>query len=166
MYVDSDIFVLRSLVPCIAVAAAALPVGGLAAVRDVPAFPDTFNMGMFFLRPSAMEFESLMCKLHGGKYSNCTPIEFAEPWMEQGLLNAVYAGNWTEIPPTCSMNLDFWTDERYRREQWRPNASQVRAIHFTMQKPWDWTCPLTAYAPMCYLFWHGGGMRFHALEPY
>lgn len=160
MYMDSDIFLLRSMVPCIS-SVLLSPKKKIAAVRDIDEFKDYFNMGMFVISPSKEEFDSLMCKLHAKNCTGATEFHFAEPWMEQGLLNAAYANQWTEIPSTCCMNLALW-QSKFRENAWRPNASRISAIHYTMIKPWDWFCPFTEHAPMCYLFWNERSMRFHA----
>ena len=159
LYMDSDVFVVRSLLPLVADVLAVSNSSAsskLWAVRDYPAFPDTFNMGMFAMRPSAHEFGDLMCKLHGP----CRQIDFAEAWAEQGFINAVYVRNWTELPMTNSMNLHIWSVDR---EAWKANASHIQLIHFTMVKPWNWFCPWTEYAPMCYLFWNHDDMKFHQI---
>lgn len=160
LYMDSDIFIVRSLVPCIA-HVILQPVSSIAAARDLPAFPDAFNMGMFMVRPSLQEYEMLLCRLHGCSGRNVSPIPFVEAWMEQGFLNAVYKGNWTEVPETCAMNLALW-QQPWLDEVWRPNATSISAIHFTVEKPWNWLCPWTQYAPLCYLFWNSEELRFSA----
>lgn len=163
MYVDSDILVLHSLLPCIADVMSSLGEKNrinIAAVGEQGLWENLFNMGMFMLQPSAHEFDSILCKLHGTT-SNCSAIPFLEPWMEQGLLNTVYQSNWTRMPIKCSMNLALW-QQPWRDTVWRPNATSIVAIHFTMAKPWDWFCPWTQYASMCYFFWNERSMRFHA----
>lgn len=159
LYMDSDIFVLRSLLPCILHVLSAGEGTKIAAARDVGEFSEYFNMGMFMIQPSLDEHDFLLCKLHGTT-KDCSAIPFAEPWMEQGLLNAAYSQNWTEMPATCSMNLALWK-QPWLDSVWRPNATSIRAVHFTSTKPWDWFCPWTDYAPMCYLFWNAGSLRFH-----
>lgn len=161
LYVDSDVFILRSLVPCIAHVILHPFVKGMAAARDLPAFPDAFNMGMFMIQPSMQEYEMLLCRLHGCAQRNVSLANFAEGWMEQGFLNAVYERNWTEIPATCAMNLALW-EQPWLDQVWRPNATFISAIHFTVAKPWNWFCPWTQYAPLCYLFWNQRTLRFHA----
>lgn len=164
MYVDSDILVLRSFLPCIADVLTSSSGQknriNIAAVSEQGVWEKFFNMGMFIIQPSVQEFASLLCKLHGTT-SNCSAIPFLEPWMEQGLLNTVYQSNWTRMPIKCSMNLALW-EQPLRDTVWRPNATSIVAIHFTMAKPWDWTCPWTQYASMCYLFWNHKSLQFHA----
>ena len=156
-YADSDVFILSSMLPCISHVLSSMP-AKIAAVRDV----DSFNTGMFMIQPSTKEFDSLMCMLHGNS-SHCRAVKFAEQWMEQGLLNEAYWKNWTEMPATCSMNLELWTNP-WKEHSWDPNATSISAIHFTCSKPWDWYCPLTEFAPLCYLFWNERTLRFHRVE--
>lgn len=160
LYMDSDVFILRSLLPCVSHVLSVGTGTKIAAARDVGDFAEYFNMGMFMVQPSLAEYHQLLCKLHGTT-KDCTSIPFAEGWMEQGLLNAAYYKNWTEMPGICSMNIALW-QQPWLDSVWRLNATSIRAVHFTTMKPWDWTCPWTQYAPMCYLFWNERSLRFHA----
>lgn len=161
LYMDSDVFIVRSIVPMVSFvfhqeAAAATQKNAskkIWAVRDVFDFADSFNMGTFMIKPSESEFHVLLQELHKGN------ISFAEAWMEQGFLNAVYENQWGEMFGGAPINIAVW---RFDRDGWRQNASHIQAIHFTSIKPWDWYCPWTVYAPMCYLFWNKETMTFHA----
>lgn len=157
---DCDIFILRSIVPMISrvmSSAAVLPPPKIWAVRDVYEFSDSFNMGTFMIQPSSTEFTLLLDNLHE---TNNQTIPFPEEWMEQGLVNAMYKNRWGEIPATeGGMHLAYWSMDR--DAVWRRNASKIQVIHFTNTKPWDWFCPWTEYAPLCYLFWNKEAMRFH-----
>lgn len=167
LYMDSDIFLLRSLVPtCILPALLPLEKAGMAAVRDVGSFSDAFNAGMFLIRPSEREFEALLCKLYGKQRKGCAAdakeVAFSEPWMEQGFLNAVYVKNWTEMPATCAMNLATLD---LQPTDWETNQTRMCAIHFTMVKPWNWLCKWhQQYAHLCYLFWNAESLQFHRVS--
>lgn len=165
VYMDSDMFVVRSLVPMfehiiVLDTQQNMLSKKIWAVRDFPEFADAFNMGLFAIQPNSTEFERLKCLLYG----NCKgifPIQFSETWAEQGFLNAVYENQWSEIPWIYGMNLATWN---FRKDVWDANASHIQAIHFTMVKPWNWWCSWTQYAPLCYLFWHRDNMRFHKVD--
>lgn len=176
LYVDSDVLLLRSMVPCITAvlqqqvqqhnnsnndSSSSI---SIAAIRDIASFPDAFSTAVMMIQPSMQEFNSLLCKSASHPVVNCTrAIPYAEAWAEQGFLNAAYLENWTEIPATCGMDLALW-QQPWLESVWRPNATSIRAIHFTVAKPWDWFCAWTQYAPMCYLFWNERSMRFHAVH--
>lgn len=156
-YMDSDVYVVRSFVPLFHDVFSASSGKNIWAVEDTPEFPDTFNMGVFAIQPSSVEFRRLLCLLYG-KCKGIFPIPYAQAWAEQGFLNAVYWRNWTKIPNTNAMNLAFWA---FDREAWEWNATRIQAIHFTMVKPWNWWCPFTQYAPFCHLFWNQNQLSFH-----
>ena len=174
-YMDSDIFIVRSIVPIIEeVFLLSSPYPSSPPGKTIWAIRDSggngFNMGMFMIQPSYAEFEELTCKLNetcsrSSNNSNAL-LYFPEDWMEQGFLNAIYDdrsssnshNKWQELHPTDAMNLATWSEDR---EAWRLNASKIQAIHFTVMKPWDWICPWTEYAPLCYLFWNKETLSFH-----
>ncbi len=154
LYMDSDAFIVRSIVPMVSFVAASQQEHPIWAVRDVGIFSKGFNMGTFMARPNSTEFSTLISTLH-----NDHKLFFVEEWMEQGFLNAVYQNRWGEIPAIHGgMNLALWSEDR---QVWRRNASKMQVIHFTMVKPWNWFCPWTEYAPLCYLFWNMDSMKFH-----
>jgi hypothetical protein len=160
LYMDSDVFIVRSIVPMISFVLKQQDENNATkkkiwAMRDVFDLSDGFSMGTFMIRPSATEFDYLLRELHHGNKS------FAEGWMEQGFLNAVYENQWGEIPIRDGgpINLAFWYSDR---QGWRNNASHIQMIHFNADvKPWDWYCPWTEFAPLCYLFWNKDAMTFH-----
>lgn len=161
LYMDSDIFVLRSIVPLLH-QVFELRKGKdffFGAIQDFPAFPGSFNMALFALTPNSAEFQRLVCLLYG-KCPHTFPQQFAEDWAEQGFLNAVYEKNWTEIPWIHNMNIGIWTS---RRDVWDANATHIQIIHFNMVKPWNWWCAWTSWAPLCYLFWHKEDLQFHSI---
>ena len=161
-YMDSDMFVVRSLVPLFdhVIYQNNCTSSKLWVIRDFPEFTDAFNMGLFAMQPNSTEFERLVCLLQGG-CKGIFPVQFAESWAEQGFLNAVYENQWTDIPYIYGMNLAIWG---LQKDVWDANATHIQAVHFTMVKPWNWWCIWTQYAPLCYLFWHRDEMQFHKID--
>lgn len=172
IYLDSDMFVLRSLLPLFYDVLGSEHLAGtkgkgrnIWAIPDFPAFPDAFNMGLFAIQPDSNVFQELQCMLHASNLPVCQnilPVQYAEEWMEQGFLNAVFMNsNWTKLALTHGMNLAIWTDAR---AVWYANATSIQIIHFTMVKPWSWWCAWTHWGEFCYLFWHKEDLSFHTVQ--
>ena len=162
VYMDSDFFVLRSIIPLFqeilgSSAHQKQAPSGIWAVEDLPLFPGSFNAGLIIIQPDSREFQRFQCLLYG-KCKDTMPIVFAEEWMEQGFLNAVYEKNWTHISPVHGMNLALWDANS---DVWMQNATHLQIIHFTVMKPWSWPCVFTIFSPLCYIFWHKQDLSFH-----
>jgi lipopolysaccharide biosynthesis glycosyltransferase len=152
LYMDSDTFIVCSIVPMVSFVLTSEQKQPIWVVQDVRASIDSFIMGTFMIQPNSTEFSSLISTLH---YED--KFHFVESWMEQGFLNAVYKDTWGEIPANFgSIHLVLWSKQR---QMWC--SSKMQVIHFTMVKPWDWFCPWTEYVLLCYLFWNMDSMKFH-----
>ena len=105
--------------------------------RDISAgkWLETFNMGVFMIKPDAAEFERLML------LKQTTKVDAI--MAEQGFLNEVYKGMWTEIGFEHNANLAAWTQDR---SHW--NKATIHVIHYTMVKPWSCSSE-PDYAPVC-----------------
>lgn len=153
LYMDSDVFVLRSLHPLLLHITNSSRLHTFFAAEDIPAFPGSFNMGLFAVRPSEAELKRLLHILRSDL------VSFPEIWAEQGFLNVVYDNQWNRLPVTFSMNLALWSFDR--KDIWNTNSRNAQILHFTMIKPWNWWCPWTQYAPLCYIFWNKPRLQFH-----
>ena len=117
------------------------------AARDyrAGAFVDTFNMGVFAIKPNASEYARLLTMME----SDAVPYETT--MSEQGFLNAVYKGAWCELNFTKNANLAvWWSGEKQDALQHMWDMKRLEIMHFTMSKPW--ACE-PVYKPMCDL-WH------------
>jgi hypothetical protein len=165
---DSDVFIVRSLVPVImsVIFNTSSYHQKLWAVKDYPdGFHYVFSLGLFMIKPSSLEFEKLMCMLHGKNCSSAirANIEYWEPMAEQGFLNAVYQRGtaWVELPREYSTSIRMFVDEQ---DRWRMSANKIQCIHFTTVKPWNWECMWSTAAPACYIFWNKQAMQFHSIS--
>ena len=127
VYMDADFIVLGSLRPLF------MANSSFGAVRDFErtAFTTSFNAGMLTLKPSQRQFSHLMALKDGNT------VAYRTDMAEQGFLNEVYKGNWTEFPFAFNANLAVSTNlgsEAWRKEE-AGSFGGIRAIHYTMVKP-------------------------------
>jgi lipopolysaccharide biosynthesis glycosyltransferase len=136
VYLDSDCLVVGSLDGLLGMDLAGKPIW---AARDFRGWgwQDTFNMGVFVIRPDAKEFRRLL--------SLRKHVRFETRMAEQGFLNVVYKSTWGELPFQNNANLAafpiLWDPERLQG---------VNVIHYTAYKPWR--CALL-YESVCRLWW-------------
>ena len=177
LYMDSDVFMLRSIVPMLE---EAFLTRSIAAVKQ---HAGVFSTGTLVLRPSRAEYERLVHRLQSKGNSSITmQLLLHEKSLFQAFLNEAFAAggnnNWTEISAANGgMSLEDYSSlcrrkRRSSRSRHNPHRNQsvslsaleqgIQAIRFTSVKPWSWQCPYwTEYAHLCYLFWNFESMRFH-----
>ena len=100
----------------------------------------TFNMGVFIIKPNKTEFKCLM------ELKNDPNFKFETRMSEQGFLNVAYKNKWYEIGFENNANLAIYTQ---KPDYWSVRSSDIKIIHFTMQKPWS--CG-GSYQPICSLW--------------
>lgn len=101
------------------------------------AWVNTFNMGVFVLRPNEKEFKRLIA------LKNDVSFKFDENMSEQGFLNEVYKNKWFNIGFGYNANLAVYGRAS---KYWRENEHRISIIHFTIYKPWR--CG-SAYSAIC-----------------
>jgi alpha-N-acetylglucosamine transferase len=89
---------------------------------------DSFNMGVFVVKPNQTELERLI------KLKNDENFKFDTPMSEQGFLNEAYKNQWYEIGFEYNANLAAYSQTR---KYWDERAKNISVIHFTLNKPWD-----------------------------
>jgi len=101
----------------------------LGVTRDIKAsvWLETFNMGVFVIKPSVEEFKRLIMLKENPEF------EFETAMSEQGFLNVVYEKKWYEIGFKYNANLAVYTQQH---DFWKRRESNIRVIHYTMKKPW------------------------------
>jgi lipopolysaccharide biosynthesis glycosyltransferase len=111
----------------------------LGVTRDIRAsvWQETFNMGVFVVKPSLDEFNRLMALKANRNF------KFETTMSEQGFLNVVYKDKWYEIGFEYNANLAAYTQQP---EYWKKMEPNIRVIHYTMNKPW--ACD-SSYQPVC-----------------
>jgi alpha-N-acetylglucosamine transferase len=130
-YLDTDCLVIRNIDHLFNVHKLFHPKNQkIGACRDFYAdkFTDTFNMGVFVVKPDKAEFERLV------SLKNNASFKFRADLCEQGFLNKVYKDQWYEISFEYNANLDVYHEER---KYWNDRAENIRVIHYTENKPWD-----------------------------
>jgi glycogenin glucosyltransferase len=127
VYMDSDAFCIGNISSMLSMDISSRPIW---AARDIRAaqWQESFNMGVFMIKPNASEFKFLL------KQKDDPSIEFETAMAEQGFLNVVYRDNWGDIGFTNNANLAAYVQDR---QLWDRVSDQINVIHFTMQKPWD-----------------------------
>eukprot|EP00284_Hemiselmis_tepida_P017536 CAMPEP_0174923918 /NCGR_PEP_ID=MMETSP1355-20121228/6900_1 /TAXON_ID=464990 /ORGANISM="Hemiselmis tepida, Strain CCMP443" /LENGTH=3102 /DNA_ID=CAMNT_0016169659 /DNA_START=138 /DNA_END=9443 /DNA_ORIENTATION=+ len=112
----------------------------IGAAKDIRAgeWVSTFNMGVFLLRPNLIEFRRLSDLQKAGT------IAFETTMCEQGWFNEVYKNMWHDIGFVHNANLASYVQDH---QAWNSFSSNIRIIHFTMNKPW--TACEEAYQPVC-----------------
>lgn len=118
--------------------------GYLASAKDIRAgsWVDSFNMGVFVIKPDILEYNFLLEKL------SSFSVTYELAMAEQGFLNALYVPNrkWVELDFIFNANLAVF---EFKTDHWSQQFSNIRIIHFTMQKPWN--CQ-GLYQPVCALW--------------
>jgi glycogenin glucosyltransferase len=101
----------------------------LGVTRDIRAsvWQETFNMGVFVIKPNILEFNRLIALKTDPNF------KFETTMSEQGFLNVVYKNKWYEIGFEYNANLAAYTQQP---EYWKKRESNIRVIHYTMNKPW------------------------------
>jgi lipopolysaccharide biosynthesis glycosyltransferase len=140
LYLDSDCYATGSLNELLALDISTKPIW---AARDLRNFvwQETFNMGVFMIKPSATEFKR-MVELKDGE-----SIQFETAMSEQGFLNEVYKNQWGNIGFRNNANLAAYTQQRNFWDE--KEAAGLNVIHYTMEKPWG--CG-PQYAKICSLW--------------
>ena len=145
LYFDSDCLVVRDIEPLFALHkqlhSSANPQSKyhLGVTRDIRAskWQETFNMGVFVLRPNLAEYARLI------QLKNDANFKFETTMSEQGFLNVVYKNQWLEIGFENNANLAVYSQ---LPDYWKAREANISVIHYTMEKPWD--CGNT-YKPVC-----------------
>jgi lipopolysaccharide biosynthesis glycosyltransferase len=136
VYLDSDCMVVGKLDSLLTMDLAGK---ALWAARDFRGWnwQDTFNLGVFVIRPDSAEFLRLM--------SLREHVQFETRMAEQGFLNVVYKSSWGELAFNNNANLAafkvLWGSE---------NIESLNVIHFTVSKPWR--CAWL-YTHVCRIWW-------------
>jgi len=141
IYLDSDTIVIGNLDDLLS-SELTVP-HRIGAARDFGGgrWRNTFNMGVFFIKPNTSEYERL-------RFIQKDPaIEFETSMSEQGFLNVVYEDMWYDIEFRNNANLAVYSQ---LRSYWDENFAKVNILHYTMTKPW--ACTLEYERP-CAL-WH------------
>jgi lipopolysaccharide biosynthesis glycosyltransferase len=85
---------------------------------------DTFNMGVFVIKPDQTEFKKLT------KLKNDNSVKFNTIMSEQGFLNRVYNNKWYEIGFEYNANLAAYDQ---KRQYWDEREKNISVIHFTLK---------------------------------
>jgi len=88
---------------------------------------NTFNMGVFVIKPDVNEFKRLIA------FKNDNSFKFDEYMSEQGFLNEVYKNKWLDIGFENNANLAVYGRAA---EYWREHENDINIIHYTWYKPW------------------------------
>jgi lipopolysaccharide biosynthesis glycosyltransferase len=89
---------------------------------------NTFNMGIFVVKPNRTEFDRLI------KLKEDENFKFNSGWAEQGFLNDVYKDQWYEIGFEYNANVAAYLQVR---DFWNAREKNIRIIHYTLGKPWN-----------------------------
>lgn len=146
IYFDSDCLVVGNLNEMLAMDLSAYPIWVSQDIRQ-DSVTNTFNMGVFMIRPSNIEFMRLMSLKASGR------VAFETAMAEQGFLNAVYQDNWGEIGFRNNANLALFTIDRNRWDN-ENRTRPINVIHYTMNKPFNGCRP--EYASICALWTQEG----------
>ena len=125
---DSDCLVVNNIDYLFRVHEHFRPNRRIAATRDIfgNRWRAWFNSGVFVIRPAVAEFERLI------KLKNNEKFLF-DPRGEQYFLNEAYKNEWLELGFAYNANSACFVQ---RPNYWRKYQSNIRVIHFTMEKPW------------------------------
>ena len=113
------------------------------AARDFRAgkFVDTFNMGVFAIKPNASEYDRLV------KLLQTDTVPYETEMSEQGFLNELYKDAWCELDFVKNANLaTWWSFEQKEALQHMWDVRRLEIVHYTMSKPW--ACD-PVYKPLC-----------------
>ena len=126
LYMDSDALVIGNIDGLLRLELHGSKIG---ASRDFSAgaWLPTFNMGVFLIEPSEAEYEQLLQLQRDPK------IQFHTTMSEQGFLNVVYEGNWTDLGFEHNANLAVYSQGK---DFWESHADNIKIVHYTMSKPW------------------------------
>lgn len=91
-------------------------------------FNGQFNMGVFVIHPSQVEYDRLIDLQENGQ------IVYDYAQSEQGWLNEVFKGQWQDIGFQNNANLVVYGR---KRGHWNNYADKIAVIHFTIEKPWS-----------------------------
>jgi hypothetical protein len=135
VYIDADCFVINNIDYLFAEAPRHLNhpgMYGIEAGREIfgGEWKDTFNAGVFVIRPDAEEFERILLLKNRRQY------KFDVRMAEMGLINEVFKERWFEMPFEYSGNTAIFSE---RMAEWaeRDRKANISVIHFTMEKPWQ-----------------------------
>lgn len=131
---DSDTLVLRNLDEFFTIHTKLNPqLHKIACTKDLrdDKWQETFNMGVFVIKPDQSEFNRLI------RLKNDPTFQYEMIMSQQGFLNVVYKNLWYEIGFENSANLAVYTADR---DYWEERAHSINIIHFTVYKPWSWSC--------------------------
>jgi alpha-N-acetylglucosamine transferase len=104
---------------------------------------ETFNMGVFVVRPDKREFIRLLALKNDPSFAYETAMS------EQGFLNGVYprkGQHWYDIGFFNNANLAV--RDHLNGAYWLARQDQINIIHFTMNKPWNQPCS-SNYKEIC-----------------
>lgn len=104
---------------------------------------NTFNMGVFVVKPNQSEFNRLI------ELKDDSNFHYEMIMSQQGFLNVVYKDLWYEIGFENSANLVVYTTDR---EFWNKRVNSINIIHFTVKKPWSCSWSTWTYKVPCDLW--------------
>lgn len=148
VYMDSDCFVVGNIDSLFEVAIKHKEMK-IAAARDnmKGVWQETFNMGVFVVRPSLEEFNRFMLLREDVNF------RYEIKWAEQGFLNSVYNNSnqrggalWHELDFVYNANIAVFT---HMPDYWSRRERDIRILHYTVSKPWR--CRFM-YARVCELW--------------
>eukprot|EP00419_Tripos_fusus_P030088 CAMPEP_0172699506 /NCGR_PEP_ID=MMETSP1074-20121228/30225_1 /TAXON_ID=2916 /ORGANISM="Ceratium fusus, Strain PA161109" /LENGTH=850 /DNA_ID=CAMNT_0013520721 /DNA_START=72 /DNA_END=2624 /DNA_ORIENTATION=- len=87
-----------------------------------------FNGGVLVLRPSYKLFAHIMETI------SRDTVKYRVDMAEQGFLSSYFHEHWVEIPSEYNANLAIFGQDRQR---WDAMWPRMKAIHYTMEKPWS-----------------------------
>jgi glycogenin glucosyltransferase len=131
VYFDSDVFVINNIEPLLNVYKQLDNQNTkIACTRDIRAsvWQDTFNMGVFSIRPDHEEFKRLI------EMKSDANVKFETAMSEQGFLNVVYKNKWLEFGFEYNANLAVFSQQK---AFWNKYEKNISVIHYTMNKPWS-----------------------------
>ena len=130
VYIDSDAFVVGNIDVLLNVHVELdekrLKIASTRGIRGYE-WADTFNMGVFSIRPDNEEFNKLILL----KNNNTVRYDYA--MSEQGFLNAVYKRKWFDFGFEFNANI---AASIIFKSYWKQHENNFSIIHFTMSKPW------------------------------
>ena len=100
----------------------------IACTRDIRygSWVDTFNMGVFAIRPDRAEYDFLI------RLKNELNFQFDPDMAEQSFLNVIYKNKWYEFGFENNANVAAYL---HSRNVWDNSSKNV--IHYTLAKPWQ-----------------------------
>ncbi len=130
VYFDSDSFVIKNIDNLLNIYQKINDNYKIAVTKDIRggSWQETFNMGIFSIRPNKNEFKRLI------NLKQDPNVTFETSMSEQGFLNVVYKNQWYEIGFHNNANLAVYSQQR---NYWDENEKNISVIHYTMNKPWS-----------------------------